>query len=1327
MLPRILFALLLFIGGGHPAAFAQTLLFDHLNVENGLSQNSVLAITQDARGFMWFGTRYGLNRYDGHNFHIYKALAASKAALPDNYVTALLCDSHHTLWVGTTRGLNKYDPVNDTFQYWTVHSSLPYSEYSINCIYEDKKGNIWVGTTKGLLRSTDPGHAVFSADGYVSRIPGIAGSDILAIHTDYTGAGWIGTPKGLIRLDTLDGRVQTFVHDNKRPGSLSDSYVTSIIEDNAQTLWIGTLDGGLNRYHPHDSSFSAFTHANTPGIASNNIRSIVLDKKGKLWIGTLEGLSILDPKNSTCRLFQEDPENKKSLSQNSIHSIYRDVAGSIWMGTYFGGVNVTYSFTTPFMVYQNSKYHSSIDNNVVSSITEDDKKNLVIATEGGGLNYYDRKSGLFTAYKYKPDDPRSIGSNLVKVLYKDRSGHIWLGTHDGGLNLFDPVGGQFTRYPRTLKSRDNLGPEIQAVLQDSEGRLWVGTQDGPEVFRINGDSLEPYPLPTLPPVLAHARIHSLIEDRQGLIWMGTAGGIFVISPRLELLHSFQGGNGLTGAYTNCIKEDSKGRIWIGFYYGGLALYHPATQSFTMYTEKDGMPNSNVLGILEDSKGNLWISTDDGLSRFDAKGFRNYTSSDGLAGNTFNNNSFFKDDQGKMYFGGYNGFTTFFPDSIETNDYIAPMVLTSLKLFNIPVGINGRDHLLTKDIGLTRQITFHHDQNVFSLDFALLNYAKSAKNRYQYILEGFDKDWNEVGNASATYTNLPPGYYTFRVKGANNDGVWSAPAELLIRILPPWWATWWAYLAYILFLAIVLFFVTRFFFLRALLKRDHELHQVKLNFFTNISHEIRTHLTLISGPVEKMIQLKKEDTLLHHQLQHVKTSADRLLRLVEELMDFRKAETNHLKLHLTTQDLVAFVHSVYTSFRDLSLSRRITLDFTADPDNIAVPFDKEQMEKVFYNLLTNAFKFTPDGGHIRVDIEQKTDTVDVRVTDNGKGIAPENVKKLFVNFFQVDDHNAQNTGYGIGLAFSKSIVKLHKGDLTVESELAALNRTCFTVTLPLERIQQPPSGTGSKGRYSLLLVEDNADVRSFIVESLSAHYQVTACAGGLQGWETAIEQIPDLIISDVMMPEMDGLVLCRHLKTDQRTSHIPVILLTAKAAHEHQVSGLQTGADMYIIKPFSIEVLELHIHNLIASREAMRQKFTPQVVLQPHHGEGGVTGAGITGTGASGADMEQQFLEKLTRLIEDNIDNPEFAVPFLSSRMGMSQPVLYKKVKAVTNLSVNDFIKFMRLQKAAQMLHDGRLTIQYIAGAVGYTDSKYFSKEFKKQFGKTPSEYARDAG
>lgn len=1238
-----------------------------------------MSVVQDGQGFIWLATRNGLNRYDGHAFRIYKNIPGQAGSLANNYVNTLFCDSRHRLWIGTNGGLDRYDAVNDSF----VHVNLNItSGKPVNAIAEDRSGRIWIGTPYGL--------DWIGAAGGVAP-PRLTGMDVRTVFEDSQGTIWIGTADGIKRLIPRHGgwRVTTITHTSAA-GSLSNNYVSTFAEDNQGRLWLGT-HAGLDLYHPGTESFTV-TH---PLL---EIRKIIRDRKGKLWIGTLEGLIVLDPATGRDTSYKEDPENRHGLSHNSIYSLFQDAGATIWIGTYFGGANMVYSYTTPFTVYQNSKFHSSVSNNVISAFAQDQGHLLYIGTEGGGMNILDQRTGTFTVFKDRAGDATSLGSNLVKIIYRDRAGRIWVGTHDGGLRQFDPRSRQFIYYPAREKGRDLFESEIDAILEDHSGHLWVGSQTGlrilkgKEVMEAGGDMTR---------LIKTRAIHALFEDSGENLWVGTTSGLFVFTsagrPALTLPES----SGLNIAYINCVQEDTHHRIWIGRYYGGLSVYDPVSGKILTYTEKDGLANNNVLGILEDGKGFLWISTDNGLCRLDPdrRQFFTYTASDGLAANGFNYNSYFRDREGKMYFGGYNGFTTFFPDSIETNQYVAPVVFTGLRLFNIPVPLH------------TDPIVFHHDENVFTLDFALLNYTKPDKNRYEYRLLGFDKGWNDVTASSATYTNLPAGDYTFEVKGANNDGVWSSPAIWHIRILPPFWATWWAYGLYVVLSGVIIFFVTRFFFLRALLKRDYELHQVKLNFFTNVSHEIRTHLTLISGPVEKMLGMEKNDSFFHQQLQYVRSSADRLLRLVEELMDFRKAETNHLKLNPATQNIVAFVRGIYGSFEELARSRGIHLTFTTDRGTIEGSFDREQMEKVFFNLLTNAFKFTPDGGTIGVEVEQKAQQVEIRIADNGKGIAPEHIKKLFVNFFQVDDHNEQNTGYGIGLALSKSIVKLHKGDLAVESRLAAApggNRTCFTVTLPLEPEQTTVRRT-AMGRYTLLIAEDNAELRSFVVQSLEENYDIIACDNGLTAWETAIEQIPDLVISDVMMPGLDGLTLCSRLKADNRTSHIPVILLTARAAHEHQVSGLETGADIYLVKPFSIQVLELHLHNLIATREAMRQKFTPQVVLQPYE-----TAAGIS---------EDPFLEKLTRFIEENMADPEFSVPWLSERMEMSQPVLYKKVKAVTNMSVNDFVKFIRLQKAAQLLQGGE-SVQHTAGAIGFTDTKYFSREFKKQFGRSPSEYAK---
>ncbi len=1008
--------------------YAQSLVFDHLDVENGLSQRSVLSIAQDGKGFIWLATRNGLNRYDGHAFRIFKNIPGQGGSLCNNYVYTLFCDSHHQLWVGTNLGLDRYDAVNDSFVHIQPAAAIRLPSRSISSFAEDRAGNLWVGTSNGLGwigHSGSPPPPLFD------------GVDIRTVYEDRRGDIWLGTAVGITRLTLRQGhwQLQSFTHTSE-PGSLSNDYTSTFAEDLQGQLWIGTRSG-LDLYHPESNTFTV-SH---PLMA---IRKIIRDKKGKLWIGALEGLTVLDPLTGKDTSYNEDPENRKGLSHNSIYSLFQDAGASIWIGTYFGGANIVNSYSTPFTIYQNSKFHSSISNNVISGMAEDESHLLYIGTEGGGLNSFDRLTGLFTAYKYRAGDVTSLGSNLVKIVYRDRSGKIWVGTHDGGLQQLDAARRQFIRYPASETSSDQPESEIDVLLEDRRGRLWIGRQTGLQL--LAGKEVTD-PGQPMSGILGKKAIHALLEDARGNLWVGTTNGLFAFTADGLPLPGPPEASGLTNTYINSLWEDAGHRLWVGKYYGGLAVYDPATPKTVTYTEKDGLANNNVLGVLEDGKGYLWISTDNGLCRMDTskRQFFTYTASDGLAANGFNYNSYFRDRNGKLYFGGYNGFTTFYPDSIETNNYVAPVVFTGLRLFNIPVEIHAKDGLLNKDISQMEGITLHYGQNVFTLEFALLNYTKPDKNKYRYRLGGFDKQWYEVNAFSATYTNLPAGDYTFEVKGANNDGLWSAPAILHIRVLPPFWATWWAYSIYVLLIAVVVFFITRFFFLRALLKRDSELHQVKLNFFTNVSHEIRTHLTLISGPVEKMLGDQNGEPFFQQQLQYVRGSADRLLRLVEELMDFRKAETNHLKLNPTRQDIVEFVRSIYQSFEELAQSRRIALEFAADSPVIELPFDKEQMEKVFYNLLTNAFKFTPNGGNIRVEIDQNSDAVEVRIIDNGKGIAPGNVKKLFVNFFQVDDHNAQNTGYGIGLALSKSIVKWHKGDLTVESTVGV--GSTFTITLP----------------------------------------------------------------------------------------------------------------------------------------------------------------------------------------------------------------------------------------------------------------------------------------
>ena len=1363
----------------------QPLTVEHLTTEQGLSQNSVLAIAQDSRGFMWFGTRHGLNRYDGHHFRTYLTKPATadrtdSSSLSGNYIFSLLADAHQTLWVGTQNGLNRYDPATDSFHriLFRPGKAGGLSHGEVTCLFEDHQGTLWVGTANGLNQLLDRRTLRFRT--YFTQ-PEAArpGSNIRAIFEDSDHTLWIGTADGLMAMRPRPGgySVQTFRHEAGQPGSLSDSYITTIAEDrqhrnngtrgDGPRLWIGTHNEGLNRYNPASGTFTHFSHqpADPASLIHENIRTIRPDRLGRLWIGTQEGLSLFDPVKETFTSYRHEPANPRSLSRNSIYSIHEDRAGSVWIGIYYGGINVVHPNPTDFTVHRNQADRSSLSENVVSSIVEArpgaaTAGNLWIATEGGGLNFFDRKAGRFTAYRHNPADPASLGSNLVKVVYRDRRGQIWAGTHGGGLNRFDPSTNTFARFLPGPTAAHASTAEFLSVLERRDGSFWVGTNAGLHIF----GSAQP-PL-VAPPVLARSvvmrsvatvqrqigsvAVSALLEDARANVWIGTASGLFVYGSAAT--GPLLARSGLRSATINCLLADRAGRVWIGTGQTGLSVYDPRTNRIQTYTTADGLPANDVAGILEDNNGLLWISTANGLSRFDqaTRTFINYTTGDGLAGNDFNYNAACKTSTGELIFGGYQGITAFYPPKISVSRQPAPVVFTDLRLFGQPVAVNGPDRLLTRAIGQTPALTFGPEQNVFSLDFALLSYNKSGRNKYAWKLDGIDRNWTHSPMPSVTYTNLPAGQHRFWVKGADNNGVWSRPAQLTLTILPPVWQTWWAYTLYALGLAGAIFFVVRFFLLRALLRRDHELHRLKLDFFTNISHEIRTHLTLISGPIERLMLVRRDDPLVQQQLGYVQKDAGRLLTLVTELMDFRKAETRHLRLQVAEYDLVAFLTDIYLFFGEVAQAKQITLTFRHEAPVLRAWFDRAQVEKILFNLLSNACKFTTDGGQIELTLAQQGDHITIQVIDNGRGIAPEYLNKLFVNYFQVNDHGMQNTGYGIGLAFSKAIAELHKGTLTVESQLGSeaipQNRTCFTLTLRAGRqhldpfiappahdlvfspaaqavlpdIVLPPvtadvveqvktSGPAAGKLYSLLLIEDNPAVRSFISESLAGQYQVTECADGRAGWEMAITLIPDLIISDVMMPELDGFALCNQLKADERTSHIPVILLTAQNSTANQVSGLALGADCYLTKPFSLQVLELHSRNLLTARETMRARFSRQLILQPQNIEV--------------SPVDEQFLNRLMQILEQHVANPEFDVNQLITEVGMSRSVLYRKLKALTDRSVNDFIKSFRLQKATQLLKQKHMTINEVAYAVGFNDRKYFSIEFKRQFGKTPREYA----
>ncbi|MFT4093360.1 MAG: two-component regulator propeller domain-containing protein [Niabella sp.] len=1304
--------------------WAQPFSFRQFSVEQGLPSYSVISITQDKKGFMWLGTTDGLCRYDGIRFKIYRRTAADTSQISHNNILSLFTDAKGRVWAGTSNGLNRYNEKTDAFEYEGLNSSKGRQVWAI---YEDSKGRLWVGGSDGLTLMSNQKNIHFNIQ-----------STVRSVFEDRLGKIWIGADKGVTILESRNHKTvlttlsALLVH--ALPPRLQN--ITSIAEDANHKIWIGTQNNGAYCFDPHFKSLTRYqsNKANSPGLINNNIRRIFLDKSKNLWIGTQEGISIINPLTGNFQNIAHNSANKNSLSQNSVHSIFQDNNGSMWVGTYFGGANLCYAYNTPFSTLQNDDKTNSISNNVISSIEEDRMGNLWIAAEGGGLNYYDKKTGVFRFYKHDSKDTNSPGSNLIKEIYMDKEDNLWLGTHGGGLNVLAPGTSKFIRYP--INTNNSLVGEISSITEDRNQRLWVASNSGIRIFKKSGTTLT-----ALPSVKFSVRgiPKYLYRDNNEDIWIAATPGLYFLRENcLEEVDSSR--------TINCFREDDHGTLWMGTNGSGLLQFNKKSRKLS----PDNHPflrSLNILGIICDSDSSLWLSSNKGLVHYfpNSKRYQLYTTADGITGNEFNYNSFYKGKDGRFYFGGFNGITHFLPAEIKKNYFTAPLVFTGLKLDNREVKVNGAENILKENITSAKKLTFAYNQNVFTIEFALLNYIKSEKNKYEYQLKGFDKSWKETSEGSVTYTNLPSGNYRLFVRGANNDGLWSKPISVIIQVKPPFWLTWWAYCIYALIIAAIVFVVARFFFLRALLRKEDELHQAKLQFFTNASHEIRTHLTLIMAPVERLLSENKNEGFVQQQLTQVKANTHRLLSLVSELMDFRKAETNHLQLYPRRQNLIPFLQEIYESFREMSLSKNISMSMVHDEDIAEVNFDEQQLEKVFFNLLANAFKFTPEGGRISMHISSQSNNVVIKVTDNGRGIAPQYQEKLFTNFFQVADHGLQNTGYGIGLALAKNIVELHKGAISVESTPAQngkSGKTVFTVVLPKNaQFTSAPKPTPAPAclpvpelvsffiapekealnglkKYTLLIVEDNIELAQLIKETLSPLYNIITAGNGLQGWETSVSEIPDLIISDVMMPEMDGYALCEKIRLDERTCHIPVILLTAKSAQNDQVAGLQQGADLFLTKPFSTKVLELSIQNLLTARERTKQKLTKELVrLQVTDAEKPEPEEEILSN-----NIDKAFLEKVILLIDKHIDNPEFGVEMLSRKVAMSAPILYKKLRALTNMSVNEFIKLQRFKKAAELLAQKRLTVNEVSFAVGYDDRKYFSREFKKYFGVTPSEY-----
>ncbi len=1359
--------------------------FKHISEDDGLSNTYIQCVIQDRKGFIWVGTPEGLHRYDGRKFKVFKHSQEDKNSLGIGGVFVLCEDKSGVLWIGTGGGgLNRYNPDRENFTRYINPKDSSSLQNFILALYEDKSGTLWAGTQYNGLFSFNPatGQSV-----YYKNIPNdstsVSENRIWTFYEDSKNNLWIGTlSAGLNRFDRVNKKFTRYLHDPKNPNSLSFNTIAGIREDKSGNLWIATFGGGLNRVtYRHDNQAPIFTHykydpQNPSSINDNYLVFIHIDKDDILWLGTSQGglnrsvSSLSGNSNLSFISYKHDPLDKFSLMGNYVSWICQDNSGLLWIANQGEGLNIVNTNQEQFKLYSHSPDDPfSLSSNDVTAICEDNYGLVWIGTYDKGLNKWDRVTNKFTHYKNSPNDPNSISDNRVTDIYEDKSGVLWIATYFGGLNKFDRKTEKFYAYRNDPSNPSSISEDVViSIAEDPSGILWIGTPDnGLHKFEKEKGTFTyiKYKLDD-PKDFSSTYAANLLVDKSGKLWISARlDGLFSFDYRKDKFVHYENDpnnvKSLSNNVVSLIYEDSSGNIWFGTPGSGLDIFDKENNKFKHYTVKDGLPGDYIYSILEDDLRNLWITSNNGLSKFNphSNTFKNFDTEDGLPGLQLWAGC--KSKSGEFIFGCDRGFVVFHPDSIRENSRIPPVYITGFSMFNKPVPI-GYDSLtkrtiLTKSIIECDELELNYDDKVFSFEFAALDFYSPENNRYAYIMEGFDKGWTytDPTQSSVTYTNLDPGEYFFRVKVSDKYGNWNeAGASIKIIILPPWWQTPWAYIFYILFIVSAVYIIWKAQLRRIRIKHEyemgkfeaqklHEVDQIKSRFFTNISHEFRTPLTLILGPAKQILE-KVEDEKIKSELSLIHRNARKLLGLVNQLLDISKLESGNMKLQTEPQDIVSLLKTLVLSFTSYAERKRIMLQFNSVEDEVIVYLDKDKFEKIITNILSNAFKFTADGGRIEVMINKDETWTNIVISDTGIGIPKEKLSKIFDRFYQIDgSHTREQEGTGIGLSLTKELVELHKGKIEVKSEEG--KGTTFIVKIPLgkEHLKLEKStekdreyekeeaerqdyynGTENKAKYKvsieylgeevlplLLLVEDNSDVRYYIKENLRNNYRILEAVDGEDGWDKSIDHLPDLIVSDVMMPKMDGFKLCEKLKTDERTSHIPVILLTAKATKEDKLTGYETGADEYIVKPFEPDELNWRINNLIAQRKRLHEHFRKQGLVE-------LSETKIT-------PVDKKFLQQAYNLVSQNISNESFSVEVFAENLFVSKSLLYKKIVSLTGEPPVEFIRRIRLNRAANLIDNKFGNLSEIALEVGFNNPSYFAECFKKQFSVTPSQYHRN--
>lgn len=1200
---------------------------------------------------------------------------------------------------------------------------------------------------------------------------GLAQSTIHGIAKDKYGFMWFGTWGGLCRYDGYTFKTYRYNPDNNK--SINNNMIHNVIKDTDDRIWVLTFSKNeLCRYNYERDDFDRIPISRLPPSflklinRRNHLLTVNYSYKNYKWAIDTSSISLsrLDMNSGQVKKYKYNAANPWSLNGSNVSDIYMDDHNLLWVGTYSYGINKANLNAKPFDYYYHDPFTSAslIDNNV-SAICEDRSGGLWVGTRDNGITVIGKNG-----YRHITKSPNTIIDNQVRFIFCDSRGIVWIGTKLG-LNTYDPG----TKSFRQITGLGLKNISVYSITEDAQHQIWIGTWLG--IYRYNPVNKE---LKHFNPdkTLKYPWVRTIIQDRKQQLWVGTeGGGISILKPVLNrdtfevvkhLVHQDKG-NSISDNRVYCIYQDNEGLIWIGTG-NGLDSYDPAKEKVIHFSRQSGLADATIAGITEDRNGFMWISHKKGISRLNKKTFkiRNYTSQDGLQSNEFSDGAVLKSRyQNKLYFGGNNGLNAFNPDSIYPEKTLPHTVLTELQILNHNVEINKKVNgrvVLTKPLYLTNDIELNYGDKSVAIEFAGLHYSNPQGNRYAYKLEGFDKEWvsTDARRRIATYSNLEPGKYTFKVISSNSDGIWNLkPATLNIVVNPPFWASTWAYVFYGLAILLMFYtyhyYATKFTRLRSKLAyesliriKENELHQSKLQFFTNISHEIKTPLTLILAPIEKLVHMLSGNQFVVSQLTTMKANGDRLLKLINQLLDFRRLETGNAVLSLRNENLVAFLSTVVEHFEPLAEAKQLKLEYVHDVGSFYCCYDEDKLEIVISNLLSNALKFTPVSGSIKVRLVVESKDAEkvavITVINSGTYINDEEIEQIFLPFQQGMVHRAGGTG--LGLAFSKGLIELHGGTISVKSmqQENGGSETMFIVELPgnlnaelavdtkkstAVPILQPfvEDGTGlavavtinstSEKRMLLndkipvlLIVEDNNELRKYLVTHFENIYNILEAENGLKALQVAAQELPDLVISDVTMPEMDGFEFCKKLKSDLRTGHIPVILLTARSHEQDKIEGIETGAEDYITKPFSLDFLAARIKSLLLLRAQLKGKYRQEIALNAPMD--------------IPASSDEKLIKRMLQYIEERLSDPELNVDEICKEIGTSRANLYRKVKGITGLSIVEVIKEMRLKRAGLLLKDQRFNVNEVSYMVGFSDSNHFRKCFRSEFGFSPTEYRK---